>query len=152
MLGIDAMTMEQLQAPKTIMACVDGSEIGYRAADFAMSLAKKLEVKILFVNVVGASISEPNYTITADMVGSFQVMGREALSKCEEKARKSDVDFETRQLEGDPADEILALARERKCDCIVIGRKGLGRLEKMLLGSVSEKVLNLSGVPVVIVK
>ena len=143
---------EMVTAPKRITVCVDSSEIGYRAADFAIALAKKLEAEVLFVNVVGASTSEPNYSISADMVGSFQVMGREALSKCEEKARKHDLKFQARQLSGDPADEILRDAKETKSDCIVIGKKGLGRIEKILLGSVSEKVLKLSEIPVIIVK
>lgn len=147
------MTPEEvLTAPKRIMVCVDSSEIGYRAADFAIALAKKLEAEVLFVNVVGASTSEPNYNISADMVGSFQVMGREALSKCEEKARKYGLKFQTKQLSGDPAGEILREAKEGSSDCIVIGKKGLGRIEKILLGSVSEKILKLSDVPVLIVK
>ena len=146
------MASEELAAPKKIMAGLVGSETGYRAADFGMALAKKLGCKILFVNVVGASTSEPNYTISADMVGSFQVMGREALSRCADKARAHSILFETEQLSGDPADEIIRDAKETGCDCIVIGRKGLGRLEKLLLGSVSEKVLKHSEIPVIIVK
>lgn len=146
------MSSEQLVSPKTIVACVDGSETGFRAADFAMALASKLGSKILFVNVVGVSTSEPNYGISADMVGSFEVLGSEALSKCADMAQRNGLQFETEELSGDPADEILRYAKRVNGDCIVIGRKGLGRMEKLLLGSVSEKVLKFSEVPVVLVK
>jgi nucleotide-binding universal stress UspA family protein len=146
------MPSEKLVTPTQIMVCVDGSETGYRAADFALGLASKLQCKVYFVNVVGASTSERNYSITADMVGSFERLGIEALTKCKDKAEKHGLQFETVQLSGDPADEILRYAEKTKCDCIVMGRKGMGRLEKMLLGSVSEKVLNVSNAPVVIVK
>jgi nucleotide-binding universal stress UspA family protein len=135
-----------------IMACVDGSEAGYRAADFAIALCKGLGSKVYFAYVVGASTSEPNYKISADMVGSFEVLGTEVLSKCAAKAQKSQVIFEILQLEGEPADEILRSAEQNECDCIVMGRKGMSRLEKMLLGSVSEKVIRLSKLPVTIVK
>lgn len=146
------MPVDNLPALETIMACVDGSEIGYRAADFALALAKKVGAKVFFANVIGASTSEKEYTISADMVGSFERLGMEALSKCEEKARNVGVKFETLELEGDPVQEILRSTKETHSDCIVIGRKGLGRIEKLLLGSVSEKILKLSDVPVIIVK
>ena len=146
------MSIEKLSEIKTITACVDGSEIGDRVADFAIMLAKKLDSKVFFVNVVGAATSEKNYKITADMVGSFERMGTEALSGCKEKAERFGVPFETIQLEGEPVDEILKSTKQTRSDCIVIGRSGLGRLEKLLLGSVSEKIAKLSDVPVVIVK
>jgi nucleotide-binding universal stress UspA family protein len=146
------MSSEKLVIPTRIVVCVDGSETGYRAADFALGLSSKLQCKVYFVNVVGASTSERNYSITADMVGSFERLGIEALAKCKDKAEKYGLQFETAQLSGDPADEILRYAKETKCDCIIMGRKGMGRLEKMLLGSVSERVLTLSDAPVVIVK
>ncbi len=144
--------MTSKQVPEKIMVCVDGSEIGYRAADFAIALAEKLDSKILFVNVVGASTSEQSYSISADMVGSFETLGKEALSKCEALALKSGVDYETQELAGDPAEEILKKVSKSNCDCIVIGKKGLGKIEKMIMGSVSDKVVKLSEVPVIIVK
>lgn len=145
------MSMEKLPEITTITACVDGSEIGYKAADFAIALAKKHDSKLFFVNVVGASTSERNYKITADMIGSFERLGTEALSRCRQKAEKLGVQFETIQLEGEPVDEILRSVKQTQSDCIVIGRSGLGRLEKLLLGSVSEKVVKLSSIPVVVV-
>jgi nucleotide-binding universal stress UspA family protein len=134
------------------MVCVDGSEAGYKAADFAIAVAAKLGSKIHFFNVVGASTSEKNYKITADMAGSFQRLGDEALSKCEGKARVRGLQFETEQVDGDPAEEILKYAKESKVDCIVLGRQGLTDLEKLLLGSVSEKVLKFCDLPVILIK
>ena len=46
--------------------------------------------------------------------------------------------------EGDPAAAIRDLAREEKPDIIVMGRRGLGDLAGLLLGSVSQKVLHLA--------
>jgi nucleotide-binding universal stress UspA family protein len=146
------MQSERVAAPKKIIACVDGSEVGFKAADFALALASKMDSQLFFVNVVGASAKEPSYRISADMVGSFETLGEEALRRCREKAGKYGVRFDTRKLEGEPVDEILKLAKETQCDCIVVGRKGIGGLEKLLLGSVSEKILKLSDVTVVVVK
>jgi nucleotide-binding universal stress UspA family protein len=138
--------------PKKIMVAVDGSDVGFRAADFAIELARKLESEILFINVAGASSSERNYRITADMAGSFERLGSEALAKCEEDARKREVKSTTLLVAGIPGDEILANAKKMNCDCIVIGKTGLSKLGKLLMGSVSERVTREADIPVVIVK
>jgi nucleotide-binding universal stress UspA family protein len=52
---------------------------------------------------------------------------------------------------GEPANEIIRLAREVDCDLIVMGRRGRGRATKLLLGSVSEKVTKEAPCPVTVV-
>ncbi len=54
--------------------------------------------------------------------------------------------------EGNAAAEIVRVAREEKADLIVVGARGLGGLQRLLLGSVSEKVLAAAPCPVLIVK
>lgn len=52
---------------------------------------------------------------------------------------------------GDPAGEILELAREGGYELIVMGRRGLGGAAKMLLGSVSDRVVKQAPCPVTVV-
>lgn len=137
---------------KAMMVCVDGSEVGFRAADFAMTIAAGVHSKLIFLNIVGASASEREYEITADMVGSFQMLGREALSRCEEKAKSLGLEYETIQSSGDPVDEILKQATATKSECIVMGHRSLSRSERLVVGNVSEDVLKRCEVPVIIVK
>ena len=139
-------------APSKILVAVDGSESGYRAADFAVRLAVRLESELLFFYVIGASSADPNYSIPANMVEGFEAMGKEIISKCEARAKVRNVKFKSTVVSGDPAQEILRTAEKENCDCIIIGKRGLGRLERLLMGSVSEKVSNLSNVPVILVK
>jgi nucleotide-binding universal stress UspA family protein len=54
--------------------------------------------------------------------------------------------------EGDPAREIVRIAEDRDVDLVVVGARGLGALERFLLGSVSETVLHHAGRPVLIVR
>lgn len=69
-------------------------------------------------------------------------------------ARTSGVEkVETIVAEGDPADEILALAgKSKKVDMIVMGSRGLSDLRGMLVGSVSHKVCHLAECSCVLVK
>jgi len=53
---------------------------------------------------------------------------------------------------GDEAETIVKYAREKKCDQIMMGTRGLGSVSNLLLGSVTTKVIHLADVPVVLVK
>lgn len=53
-------------------------------------------------------------------------------------------------VEGAPAEEIVRVAKENKCDAIVMGTRGHSRLETFVLGSVSQAVLRHSTVPVLL--
>ena len=59
---------------------------------------------------------------------------------------------ERHRLGGKPADEILEFAADKAADLIVIGTHGHAGLERMLLGSVAEKVVRYARCPVVCVK
>jgi nucleotide-binding universal stress UspA family protein len=63
------------------------------------------------------------------------------------KARARDqsvASVRTVMREGDPGAAILQIAKEEKADLIVMGRRGLGDLAGLLLGSVSHKVAHLA--------
>lgn len=53
---------------------------------------------------------------------------------------------------GDPAHVIAQYAKEKGCDQILIGTRGLGSVAGMIMGSVATKVVHLADVPVVLVK
>ena len=55
-------------------------------------------------------------------------------------------------LKGDPAENILSAAKKNKADVIVLGRRGMGRLASLLIGSVTQKVNQLADCPVLTVK
>ena len=54
--------------------------------------------------------------------------------------------------DGDPAIEIVDVAKDSGFDVIVIGHKGSGMVSERVLGSISEKVAHLAPCPVVIVR
>ncbi len=72
-------------------------------------------------------------------------LGERLLSDAAERARAQAVpNVRTVAREGDPASAILAVAKDAGADLIVMGRRGLGDLAGLLLGSVSHKVTHLA--------
>ena len=78
--------------------------------------------------------------------------GRQATQFAEDLARVSNIPCRKIVLQGNPSQEILKYAEEMKADLIVIGSRGRTGIEKLLLGSVAEKVVLQSPIPVLLIK
>ncbi|HET7615575.1 MAG TPA: universal stress protein [Bacillales bacterium] len=78
--------------------------------------------------------------------------GEDLLREAKAVLEKSPVRAETSVLDGDAAEEIDAYAVVNETDLIVIGSRGLSGLKKLVLGSVSEKVVGKAHCPVLVVK
>jgi len=74
------------------------------------------------------------------------------LNRGEARLDASGLPYTFHLLVGDPAQMISQYAREKACDHIVLGRRGLGSFTGGLLGSVAHKVLHTAEPPVVLVK
>jgi nucleotide-binding universal stress UspA family protein len=59
--------------------------------------------------------------------------------------------IELESCTGDTAPTIIDIAREKGIDAIVVGRRGVGQLAGLLLGSVSQKLASLAPLPVIVV-
>ncbi|MDH2900440.1 MAG: universal stress protein [archaeon] len=145
----------RIRLPKKILMAVDGSESAYRAADYALALAKKLDSIVYFVHVVDISpypLYKEDVSDYVEVEGSFEDRGNEILSNCMKKARSKNVEAESFLEVGDPSHQIVQFAIDKKCDCIVMGKRGLGKLERILIGSITDQVTKLASIPSIIVK
>jgi len=90
-----------------------------------------------------------------DEIGTARMitaLGEHVAASAKERAEEVGAhNVTTRICAGDIADEILDVAEAEKADVIVLGRRGLGRVREVLLGSVSQKVLHHADCKVVIV-
>jgi nucleotide-binding universal stress UspA family protein len=78
----------------------------------------------------------------------LQMAANEILAKAEKQARGLGVKkIESVTETGDPASTIVAVAKKRKAGLIAMGRRGLGGVKGLLLGSVSHKVTQLAECP-----
>jgi len=136
-----------------ILLGVDGSEHALNAAQTAGDLARSMKSKIIRIVVayepVPPYLGEPNFQ---DAISARMIEADEILKKALKSVGEISGEVHTEVLEGPPAEAILEVARIRKCDLIVMGSRGLGRLAGALLGSQSQKVVQHAPCPVLIVR
>ena len=136
---------------------VDGSESSSRAVDF---LVKKLgwfkdEVEIHLLNVqhqipYGDRVSS---VVGHDRIAQFHhEEGMAALKPAMQKLDAARIKYHYHVGVGDEADIVCKYAKDKRCDQVVMGTRGMGSVSNLLLGSVATKVIHLSTVPVLLVR
>jgi len=139
------------------LIAVDGSESSNRAVDY---LIKKLDlfkdgVEIHLLNVqhlipYGDRVSS---VVGHDRIAQFhQEEGTAALQTAVKKLDAARLKYHYHIGVGQEAEIICKYAKEKGCDQIVMGTRGMGSVSNLLLGSVATKVIHQSPVPVLLVK
>lgn len=144
---------------KKVLLASDGSENALRAAAFTAGLSaqiQQLEVTVLSVNEILDKMkyySPLNTPVIFEEVEIFfKEKVREAVDTTAAALDKNKCTINTKTKVGNPAQTIIDYASEGNFDLIVIGSRGLGSLKGVLMGSVSIKVVQMSGCPVAVVK
>ena len=88
----------------------------------------------------------------ADIKRYHQEEGMESLQNARDLLEQANVSYQYHITVGDPADMIVRFATEKGYDLIVLGPRGKGGVKGLLLGSVTNKVMQLSNIPVLLVK
>lgn len=135
-----------------IIVPVDGSDASEKAAEKAFSLANKTGLNVLLMHIIQVPSSaiptwnqpQPEWTEVV------KKEGHNILNNLKEKGEEEEVKVDTKLIEGIPDDEIIK--ETNKNDLIVMGSKGHSAVGRVLIGSVSEKVLHHSDATVMIVR
>jgi nucleotide-binding universal stress UspA family protein len=132
----------------TILLPTDGSEEMEPIIDHAVALAEVHDATLQALYVTNtASLSDlPMESTWEGLEQALQEEGQAGLRAVEERAET--VHVETALLEGSPSVEIVEYAAEESCDIIVMGTHGRSGVNRLLLGSVAERVVRRSSVPV----
>jgi nucleotide-binding universal stress UspA family protein len=145
---------------KNILIPTDGSKLSQKAAVQGVKLAKSLGAKV--TALFAAPPATPIVYRDSLPVG-YATPGRHAqmikrtaakhLDFVAREAKKARLRFEAVQVTSDyPEADILKVAKKKKCDLIVIGTHGQGGLRGMFIGSVTQKVLDKSKIPVMVLR
>lgn len=145
---------------KKILIPTDGSEFSEKCIDHALKLAKSSNSTVIFITVtVPYSISGltggwlDSHATKEEYDAGWAKEAQEILSKAENKAKAIGVKAETlHAVEISPAMAIVEAADQLQCDLIAMGSHGRRGIQRVLLGSQANEVLQTSKVPVLIVR
>jgi nucleotide-binding universal stress UspA family protein len=101
---------------------------------------------------LGDLVSKVADDLIAGIRRNLQDQGEKATKKVAEIAEKAGIAVTRTIVEGYPADDIIRIAKEGKMNLIVMGGIGATGLESFLLGSVADKVVRSSHIPVLVVR
>ena len=138
-----------------ILLPVDGSDAALDAVRHALHLQRDG----LRASFVLATVQEPTYTYEMMLAPDADVLdrvtgavGARALMSAEALLEAAGLAFEREIGSGEPAPTLLEIAQRYGCEAIIMGARGRGTLQSVLLGSVSQAVLQASALPVTIVR
>ncbi len=139
---------------KKILVATDGSEYTKNSVDYGIDLAKNTGAELHAVYVVdtAAFASIPMDAAWESMYELLRQEGDEATKYVADKAEALGLEVERNTIEGHPADEIIKYAEKNSMSVIVMGTLGKSGLDRFLLGSVAEKVVRNSKIPVLVVR
>lgn len=130
---------------RRVVVATDGSKAAVRAVDFAATVAKAWNAELVVLTISTAlSPAELRELAQADhdLGTATDTLVRRILDDATARATQHGVaEIRTLSMSGDPANATLKLAQDERADLIVVGRRGLGGLSRLLLGSVSEKIV-----------
>ncbi len=141
--------------PQCIVVGIDGSEQSIRAARVAVDLARRSNGSLHLVTVVrppegwwgivgapppadvlASSMSDAQRTILDAAVGQLDLEG---------------ITWEALEDIGEPASALAEMCRNLEADLLVVGRRGAGIVERLVMGSVADRAAHYAPCPVLIV-
>ena len=134
---------------RRILVGYDGSTQAERAVDVALSLAQSLDASVLIFAV--ARPPEPPTSVELEAVLDDAREHYEQAFQAIRNRATDQVELTTAIGVGHPAEQIVHKAETEDIDLIILGRRGVSRFEKWLLGSISERVLRYAHCPVMVV-
>ena len=135
---------------RRILVGYDGSAQAEKAVDVAISLAESLDATVLIFAV--ARPPEPATSVEVEAVlDDAREHYEQGFVSVRQKAQQQDIKLETDIVVGHPAEQIIHRAETDKIDLVILGRRGTSMFEKLIMGSISARVLRYAHCPVMVV-
>jgi nucleotide-binding universal stress UspA family protein len=149
---------------KKVLIALDYDPTAQKVAEAGFALSKSMKVEVTLLHVVASAnyYSSLEYSPITGFAGYIDMNPlklesddwvKDASGKFLDKIKKhlDDKNIKTVVKEGDAADAILKTAKELHADIIVIGSHSRRWIEEILIGSVTEKVLHNTSIPLFII-
>ena len=150
---------------KKILVPVDGSDLSFRASEYAIHLAKADNAEITALNVIedikqGGAIGLQAKYGNVSLVDAFRNVRKDLaeqwMNKISQEAKSHGVTFKSKIVDDEDATSeagvITEYAQRNNFDLIVIGSKGRSKLGRILTGGVTNAVVNSAKTPVLVVR
>ena len=137
---------------KNILVAVDGSEHAYNAVSEAVEITKRNKAKLQVLTVKETSRFYEAFEMSVIETDSLDKMAIDILKRVSEIVNEQ-VEYEEINIYDNNAKrQIVQYAKENKIDLIVIGSTGVGVIDKFLVGSTTQYVVNNAPCNVMVVK
>ncbi len=142
---------------KKILVATDGSKYSETASRQAVMIARRCGASIIAISVIPSETGSPldivHSEMQRDIIADKELKAAESsIIKVREIAEKEGLSVEGLIMSGGPYEAITASAKENNIDLIVVGSHGKTGLERLIMGSVAERVIMLSPCAVLVVK
>jgi nucleotide-binding universal stress UspA family protein len=145
---------------KKILVPVDHSDCSRVAMEYALFLAERFDAEIEVLHVAEIPLGEEEHTVVKPDTGEEQLLSELIMQQAEKAeteflapfVRDATIPIERSLLKGQPGKVIVEAATDRGADLIVMGTHGRSGFERLIMGSVTERVLRSAPCPVVVVR
>jgi nucleotide-binding universal stress UspA family protein len=156
-IGDDSVSIKKILVP------VDGSETSFKAANYAIYLAKMVNAELIPINIIedikqggaiGLQAKYGNVSIVEAFEKARKQTAQEWLKKIENAAEKLGVKVKSVILDSEGKNEkklIIEYTTKNKIDLIIIGSKGGSRFKGLWIGGFTNSILHHSTIPVLVV-
>jgi nucleotide-binding universal stress UspA family protein len=145
-----------------ILVPVDFSEDSRVALEAGLSMAHRLGANVLILHVVHDPSNRPGFyksmTAGSTVMVSMEEAAKEMMERfladntVDEYTAAHNISYNVKLIQGLPVTQILNVAKREEATMIVMGSRGLTGFSRFLLGSKAERVVQLSPIPVLVVK
>ncbi len=141
--------------PRILVVGVDGSDQARRAAAMAAAMARRTGAELHLMTVVrppegwwGIVGAPPPAESLGNALSDAQ---RAVIDSTVESLDLTDIEYETFEEVGDPANQLADTAEAQNADLLVIGQRGAGVVERIMVGSVADRLVHISRTPIMVV-
>ncbi|MHB8124346.1 MAG: universal stress protein [Desulfitobacteriaceae bacterium] len=137
---------------RKILVGFDGSESSKKAFAEAVDLARKLNASVTVLTVIHLPDFSPSMDEVEEEIEEAEKHYQPLLESLREIGAKNGILVNVITLKGHPVESLIKYAKEQKMDLIVIGTRGAGGFKKLLIGSVAQKIVSYSSIPVMVIR
>jgi nucleotide-binding universal stress UspA family protein len=139
---------------RKILVPIDGSDYSNRAAEYAIGIAKAQGAEVVLVYVVDELVVDqfPGGNERGNVEAELKGDGQRAVKYVECLLEKAGVKSSSMLLKGRPFEQIVNTTKSFDIDLVVMGTYGRRGAERILIGSVAERVIEYAPCPVLVVK